>query len=130
MNAVVGKHLIAWLGLMVLAILNGLAREAWITPRFELATAHQISTITLLALFAGYFLLLAKCWPLANAKQAWMVGGIWCALTLVFEFGFGYAAGKSTTELLSRYAFWTGDMWGLIPLAVLVGPYLAWRSRR
>lgn len=125
----IAMHIIAWLGLMVLAILNGLAREAWITPHVALATAHQISTVTLLALFAGYFVLLAKRWPLASARQAWMVGGIWCALTLVFEFGFGYAGGKSTVELLSRYAIWTGDLWGLIPLAVLVGPRLAWRKR-
>ena len=69
MNRAVGKHLIAWVGLMVLAILNGLAREAWITPNFPVATAHQISTVTLLVLFAGFFFLLARLWPLATAKQ-------------------------------------------------------------
>lgn len=127
MDRTVGKHLVAWLGLMVLAILNGLAREAWITPQFALATAHQISTITLLALFAGYFVLLAKRWPLASAKQAWLVGGVWCALTLAFEFGFGLAGGSTMGELLSRYAIWTGDLWALIPLAVLLGPYLTRR---
>jgi hypothetical protein len=129
MHGHVRNHLIAWLGMSVLAVLNGLARREWIRPHVDFTTAHQISTITLLILLAGYFVLLARRWPLATAKQAWTVGIVWVVLTLAMEFGLGLAGGRTLSVLLARYEFWTGDLWVLIPLAVLVGPFLVWRRR-
>ena len=51
----VALHLAAWLGMLVLAVLNGALREALLTPALGDTLGRQLSTLLLLALFAGWF---------------------------------------------------------------------------
>jgi len=69
----VALHLAAWLGMLVLAVLNGALREALLTPALGGTVGRQLSTLLLLALFAGWFWFLHRRWPLATARQAWLV---------------------------------------------------------
>jgi hypothetical protein len=117
--------LLAWLGMMLLAILNGGLRERLYKPRLGYLAAHQLSTFLLLLLFTVYFLILAAVWPLTSATEAWTIGTIWLILTLAFEFGFGrFVAGHSWHHLLADYNLLAGRVWLLIPLWVLIAPAL------
>jgi len=58
------RGVIAWLGIMVLAIANGALRELMLTPRLGARLAHQISTILLC------LLILLVSWLLTP----WMLG--------------------------------------------------------
>ena len=49
------KHILAWLGLMPIAILNGVLRESTYGKVVGEVTAHQISTATGILLF-GLFI--------------------------------------------------------------------------
>ena len=42
----------------MIGIANGVARQATLAKRLDERTAHQLSTLTAIALFAGYFSLL------------------------------------------------------------------------
>ena len=120
----VRKYLIAWLGMMMLAVLNGTVRDLGYKPLVGDLTAHQISTVTLLLLFAVYFWLLHKKWPLRSLQQAWLVGAVWFLLTELFEFGMGLSRGASWGEMLHAYNLAEGQVWIFIPLWVLIGPPL------
>jgi hypothetical protein len=116
-------YLIAWFSMMVLAIVNGIVRDLVYRKWIGEFRAHQLSTLTLLLLFAGDFWMLFTVWPLASYSQAWTVGTGWLAMTLAFEFGFGHwVSGQSWRQLWRAYRLHEGQLWLLIPLWVWIGP--------
>ena len=121
------RYFLAWFGMMVLAIINGGLRDFAYKAAGGDLPAHQISTVVLLALLAGYFWLLTRIWPIKSATQAWIIGVMWFLMTEVFEFGMGLAQGDSWSELIYAYNVFAGQVWILIPLWVLVAPYLFFR---
>jgi len=128
---IVVKYIAAWLGMMVLAVLNGVARDKLYGPRVGDLAAHQFSTGILLILFGIYFYALQKIWPLRTASTAWTVGVIWLAMTLLFETALGRLVAKQPWRvLLADYNLLAGRLWALVPLWVLCGPYVALRLAR
>jgi len=122
------KYLIAWFGMMVLAIINGGLRDVAYKPLVGDLAAHQISTIILLLLLAGYFWFLVRKWPIEYTKQAWVIGIMWFVMTEIFEFGMGLMiVGHPWDKLLQNYDLFGGKLWLLIPLWMLVGPYVFFR---
>lgn len=114
--------------MMLLAIVNGTIRDFSYRALVGDFLAHQLSTITLLLLFSGYFWWLFRRWPLTSTRQAWRVGSGWLAMTLAFEFGFGHwIAGHSWTVLFQAYALHEGRLWLFIPLMVWLGPWICFR---
>ena len=53
-----------------------------------------------------------------------LIGIVWLVMTLVFEFGFGLYRGNSFKMLLADYNLPAGRLWVLIPLWVLIAPYI------
>lgn len=122
------KYLLAWFGMMVLAVLNGGFRDFAYKSLVGDLAAHQISTVVLVVLLAGYFWFLTRVWPIESATQAWIIGGIWFLMTEAFEFGVGrFIAGDSWSKLLNAYNVFAGQVWIFIPLWVLAGPYVFFR---
>lgn len=124
----IARYTAAWFGMMILAVVNGAIRDFGYKPFTGDLLAHQISTVSLILVFAAYFWLLTSRWRLPSARQAWTVGAIWFILTEGFEFGLGLARGDSWETMLYAYDLSQGQVWILIPLWVLVGPYLFFRS--
>ncbi len=121
------KYVLAWFGMMMLAILNGTVRDFGYKPYVGDLAAHQISTVILLLLFAGYMWWLTTKWPLASAGQAWTVGIVWFLMTEAFEFGLGLRRGMTWEEMLYTYNLLEGQLWIFIPAWVLLGPYVCYR---
>jgi hypothetical protein len=107
----------------VIGIANGVAREATFAKRVDERTAHQLSTLTAIAGFAGYFALLQRRWPLASTHEALEVGGAWLILTVAFEFGFGRLVAKQPWQaLLADYNVAKGRTWPLVLAWITFGP--------
>jgi hypothetical protein len=121
------KYAIAWFGMMFLAIINGTIRDFVYKPYVGELTAHQLSTLILLMLFAAYMWVLAKKMPLQSKSQAWKIGAIWFVMTEIFEFGLVIKQGLSFDEMVHTYNIFDGQLWILIPLWVLTGPVLMYR---
>lgn len=117
-------YFLAWFPMLLLAVLNGIFREAVVKKRLNDLQAHQVSTFTLIVLFAFYIHQVIKRFPPASATQAIFIGILWVILTLLFEFGFGRLRGNSWKKLLEDYNIFKGHLWVLIPLWVLIAPYL------
>ena len=117
--------LLAWLGGPLIGIANGSLREVAYRDRVGERTAHQISTGSAIALFAGSFELLARLRPLTSTREALQVGAVWLALTIAFEFGFGRGvAHTSWDELLADYDVRKGRLWPLVLAWIALGPAL------
>ena len=117
------RWLAAWVGLAALGVGNGVARVALYEEATGDRLGHQISTVTLIVLVAGYTWLLQRRWPLPSTRMAWQVGAAWAAMTLAFEFGFGhYVDGATWAQLLADYDLLDGRLWALIPVTLLTAP--------
>ena len=121
------KYFLCWFPMLLLAIINGTARDLWYKKYVGEITAHQISTVSLILLFGFYIWLVMKKYPPKSGTQAIYVGLFWLTLTLAFEFGFGLMRGRTLTQLLGEYDIMKGRIWILIPVWVLLAPYLFFR---
>lgn len=119
------KYVLAWFGMLFLAVTNGAIREFFFKDALGTLQAHRLSTVTLLILFAGYIWVVIRAWRPDSSSQAWAVGIMWVTMTLVFEFGFGrFGSGKSWNDLLEDYNLIEGRLWALIPIWVTIAPSL------
>ncbi len=125
------RALLLWLGLMVLAILNGGFREYAVIPNTSELTGHWISTVILcllilLATWAGLKWLRPR-----NTSDTWRIGVFWTVLTVAFEFGAGHYIFKHPwSKLLADYNALNGRIWVLVLLTTLLAPWVVgiWRG--
>ena len=125
-----GRYLLAWLPMIVIAVANGALREAWLVPWLGDHGARQVSTLLLVAFFAVYIAIVTRTWPIVSGVQALAVGALWLVLTLAFEFALGrFVSGLSWREMLAEYDLAAGRLWVLVPIWVALAPYLFFRLR-
>lgn len=128
-----GRYLLAWFPMVLIAVANGAFREAFLVPRLGEHAARQVSTLLLIALFAIYIGFVTRTWPLASSAQALAVGALWLALTLAFEFALGrFVSRLAWDQMLAEYDLAAGRLWALVPIWVAISPYLfflLWSAR-
>lgn len=127
----VTKALVAWLGLLTLAILNGSFREAVIIPRVGTYAAHVASTIILCLLILAFSNLTIGWIDPPGSVAAWRIGALWLVLTVAFEFLAGhYLFGHSWNRIIADYNVFGGRVWVLVLLTTATAPTLAasWRQ--
>jgi hypothetical protein len=122
------RALAVWFLLLILAVLNGGVRDAWLSPRLGDTVGRALSTL----LLSG--LILLATWVTigwirpATAGDALGVGTLWLALTLTFEFVVGhYGFGKPWTVLLADYDVRRGRIWVVVLLVTFLAPL--WTAR-
>jgi hypothetical protein len=119
------KYILAWLPMIPIAIGNGVLRQTWYARRVGELTAHQISTVTAIALFGIYIWFVIRALRPVSGQQAIMIGLAWLGLTVAFEFLFGhYVAGHSWRALLNDYDLLAGRLWVMVLAWLAVAPYL------
>jgi hypothetical protein len=124
----VTQYLFFWLILAVVAIINGVLRQATYGRHIPELAAHQVSTVTGILLTGAVVWILSRFWPIGSAKEAWVIGACWLLMTVAFEFGFGhYVAGHSWSRLFADYNLADGRVWSLFLAWIAVLPYLSWR---
>ena len=122
---------LAWLAILVLAILNGALRQALLIPRLGEQVGHILSTILLSTLVAGAAWILFPWMRPLTARDAWFIGFLWLALTLGFEFLGGHYLFKAPWDrLLADYNVAQGRIWVLVLVTTLLAPVLVQALRR
>jgi hypothetical protein len=125
------RYLAAWFVLLLVAMLNGVLRESTYGRYVSELSAHQLSSVIGILLFAVVIHRYVRRWPPASAREAWYIGLFWMVLTVAFEFlFFHYVGGHSWEALLANYDMSAGRLWPLILLWVAVAPYLFFRLAR
>ncbi len=122
------KYTYAWIGLVIIAILNGAIREKWYRTYMSELTAHQLSTFVGILLFSVYIWILTGIWRIQSSGQALAIGGVWVALTIAFEFIFGhYVMKHSWSDLFHNYNLLKGRVWVLVLVWTAIAPYVFYR---
>ena len=125
------KYVLAWIPMVLIAIVNGALREATYGKHMSELQAHQISTLSGLLLFSAYIYVVIRTWRPDTSKQAITVGLIWLGLTVAFEFLFGhYVAGQSWSKLLYDYNVFAGRVWVVVLIWVTFAPYVFYRLQK
>ncbi|WP_042479238.1 hypothetical protein [Solitalea canadensis] len=124
------KYFLAWFPMVVLAIMNGALRDLVYTNYLGDLAARQISTLSLLLIFAIYIYFVIKKFPPLSLNQAMYIGILWCLMTLLFEFGFGLYGGNSWEKLLEDYNIFKGRLWVLVPIWLCLAPAIFYKVNR
>jgi uncharacterized membrane protein YraQ (UPF0718 family) len=125
------RYVLAWLPMVLFAVLNGTLRQFTYGKAMSELHAHQLSSVTLILIFSAYVCILSAKWPLRSLNQAIAVGLIWVALTVLFESAMGrYLSNQSWEQMLQTYDILAGSLWPLVLVAVAVLPALVFWIRR
>lgn len=124
------RLLIVWFAMLLMASVNGGVREVFLVPLLGPGSARAASTLFLCAIvFLLTSLTIAWIGP-RSPRDAWVIGGIWVALTLAFEFLAGhYLFANPWSELLADYNVFRGRIWILAVISILIAPRLCARAR-
>ncbi len=113
---------------MLLAIGNGVLREATYGKCLPELHAHQLSTFIAAILFGTSVWLLSRKVVPGSLTQAVIIGVSWLVLTLCFEFLFGhYVMGHPWSRLWQDYDLLAGRAWPLLLVWVTLLPCLAYK---
>jgi len=119
-----------WIGMVAIGILNGIMRENLYGQFMHELSAHQLSTLIGFVLFGVYIWFLTGLIQIESAKHALIIGAMWLALTVVFEFVFGhYIIGHTWGKLFQDYNLVKGRVWSLILIWISIAPYIFYRIR-
>jgi len=127
----VGRYAVAWPGLALLGVLNGVIRQTTYGRLLPELVAHQVSTLSAMILVAAAAWWLLSIWPLTCARQAVGIGLMWVLMTAAFEFLFGhFVVGYSWNRLLADYNILDGRTWALFLLWIATAPYVLFQLRQ
>jgi len=130
-NTVVFRYIIAWIGLVVIAIINGTFREILYSQYMDGLSAHQLSTVIGIIAFGIYIWILSKIWPIKSSRQAISIGIAWLVMTILFEFVFGhYVMGNSWNKLFADYNIIHGRVWIVVLIWTAIAPYIFFRFKK
>jgi hypothetical protein len=128
---VIWRAIAVWFGILVLANINGAARQFWLIPRIGEPAGRVVSTLALCGIVVLLTWLTVRWIGPATAGGALRIGVVWLALTLAFEFLVGhYVFQQPWAALLEDYDVTRGRIWPLALLVVLFAPLLAARLKR
>lgn len=114
-----------WLLMAVVAVANGVFRETVIIPRIGDYPGHVVSTFILVAAILVISFLYFTNTRIAYTRSELLLVGIgWAVLTVGFEFLVGYIEDTPVSVTLGQYNVFTGQVWILVPLTLLVSPLL------
>jgi len=113
-----------WLVLAVLAVLNGILRNATYARVVGEYAGHVLSSLIFIGVvFAVTYIFLRLVRLDYGLADLLVVGAAWVVMTVAFEFLFGhYVAGHPWPRLLADYNVLKGRVWALVLLAVFLGP--------
>jgi hypothetical protein len=122
---------LAWIVLGIVAVLNGILRNALITPYIGEPGGHVVSTVLLCALIIIITLSLIK-WLDPNSKNdALAIGLLWLLMTVAFEFLAGhFLFGHPWSKLFADYNIANGRIWILVLIATFLAPTLSTKMKR
>ena len=127
---IAGKALAIWLCILMMAIANGMLREAVLIPVLGKVPGLILSGVLLSVLILAVSYLALPWFGVWPPARYIAIGFGWLLLTLIFEFCFGhFIQGKPWPQLLEAYTFKDGNIWPIVLLVTVMAPYIAAKMR-
>jgi hypothetical protein len=128
---ILSRYFLIWIGMIFVAIFNGIMRGALYEQILDELGAHQLSSVTLVVMFFLVTWLANRQWRIASTRQALLIGVVWVILTPIFEFAFGmFVMGYPLEYLLADYNLLAGRTWSLVLLSVFLLPLVVHKLAR
>jgi len=125
------RSILTWLLLGVAANLNGLLRNALITPLMGEYGGHIVSTALLCLIISILTWLLIRWIGPRTSGDALAIGALWVLMTVAFEFLAGhYLFGHPWNRLFADYNIAAGRVWPAVLVATFIAPVWTARVRR
>lgn len=122
------QYFLAWVPLLVIAILNGAIRDLSYGRKMSELRAHQVSTVSGAMLLSVYIWVVIQYLNPGSAQRALNAGLLWLILTIGFEFIFGrFVMGYSRARLIKDYNVFAGRLWVPLLAWITLAPYLFYR---
>lgn len=120
----------SWFGMVAIAIFNGVIRDKFYGQFMSELSAHQLSTLIAIILFGAYIWNFTGIYQIESQKQAFVIGGLWLVMTIIFEFFFGhFAMGHPWDKLFYDYNLIKGRVWVIVLAWTTLAPYIFYRIR-
>jgi len=126
----IGRALLVWLLMMVIETIHGVLRNLLLVPLVGDLRARQFGVFIGSALILGIAVLLIDWIRPSSVRELLVIGAMWLALTLAFEFGLGHALGRPWNALLSDYDLTRGGLLSIGMVVLALSPWLAARIRQ
>jgi ABC-type transport system involved in cytochrome c biogenesis permease component len=130
MASMVFRVIAVWLVFILAESAHGAVREIWLRPHVGDLRARQLALLTgsVIVLSIAYAFLP---WIGAESRRGrWLVGVLWVALTVAFEFSVGrLVLGYSWDRVLEDYDPTRGGFLSLGMLLLLLSPHIAAKAR-
>jgi hypothetical protein len=124
------RALVTWVGILVVASLNGAVRDLALAPRWGDPLARAVSTLSLCGLILLVTWLTIGWIHPVTTRGALAIGLLWLALTLAFEFLAGhYLFHKPWSVLLGDYDVRRGRVWAAALVVTFIAPLSLARAR-
>ena len=124
------RYVLAWVGMLGIAIANGALRQATFGTVLPELRAHQLSTLIGSVLMGAFMWVVLRWWPPSSRREAIAIGLLWVSLTVAFEFFMGLVLlGRPVAQVLADYNVFAGRVWVLFLLWLTVAPWLFFRIR-
>ncbi|QZP37499.1 hypothetical protein [Halobaculum magnesiiphilum] len=117
--------LAVWVAMATIAVANGVLRETVLVPRVGEYTGHVASTAALVAAILLFSFAYFSWTPIDYTRaELLLIGIVWTAFTVGFEFVVGHVEGTPVSVTLGQYDVLAGQVWIAVPIALLVSPPL------
>ena len=118
-----------WFAIMLIAVLNGAARDVLLVPRLGDTVARALSCAMLAASIVLVTWVSLRWIHPTSLGDAWTIGVMWLAMTLTFEFVAGhYLFHTEWSTLLADYNLLAGRLWILVLVATTIAPPFVFRA--
>lgn len=119
-----------WILMLLVSVANGAFRDVTYGKHMSELAAHQLSTLISVLLLGAVMWICIQFYPPPSAQHAIVIGLMWSAMTVVFEFLFFHIiGGHSWPELFANYNILEGRVWMVVVLWLATAPPLFFRLR-
>jgi hypothetical protein len=119
-----------WLLMVIAAIANGVFRDIILTEYLGHSISLPLSGL-ILSVLIGLITYKSVDYFQSNSLFTYvMIGAFWMTLTLIFEYGFGFAQGMEFSEISQVFHINEGNLFSLVLIVTLVSPTVAACSKR
>jgi len=116
---------LVWLGIAVAMIVNGAMRELLFRPVMGYRGGFLLFNLVGIGIVLAVSHLFVRLRPDLPHRRWMHVGFLWLALTITFEFLFGYfVLGRPWDDLLAAHNILRGEFWPLLLVTTLIAPTL------
>lgn len=130
MANLLSKAIGIWFILLAVAIANAGIRELFLAPVFGGKIALPVSGLLLSLLIFIVSYLTIPFFRVLESRMYFLIGVVWVALTLSFEFLFGhFVAGKPLQEILQVFNINQGNLFVVALMTTLIAPGVSAKLR-